>query len=144
MQHPDKTIDGTWLPWRIGRGRVEGDAAALRLSFEATSAAHYTDAEVHDYGRDRRFAWRPPLRLRLRARASHPAAQPNVSHNASALLGTAGFGFWNAPFMRTIQVGRLPEAVWFLYTSPPNNLALVPGMPGWGWRAQVVHARERQ
>ena len=34
----------------------------------------------------------------------------------------------------------LPEAVWFFYASPPSNMALVPGIPGWGWKAQVVHA----
>ena len=33
----------------------------------------------------------------------------------------------------------LPEAVWFFYASPPSNMALVPGIPGWGWKAQVVH-----
>ena len=34
----------------------------------------------------------------------------------------------------------LPEAVWFFYASPPSNMALVPGIPGWGWKAQVVHS----
>ena len=33
----------------------------------------------------------------------------------------------------------LPEAIWFFYASPPSNMALVPGIPGWGWKAQVVH-----
>ena len=33
----------------------------------------------------------------------------------------------------------LPEAVWFFYASPPSNMALVPGIPGWGWKAQIVH-----
>lgn len=34
----------------------------------------------------------------------------------------------------------LPEAVWFFYASPPSNMALVPNIPGWGWKAQVIHA----
>ena len=34
----------------------------------------------------------------------------------------------------------LPEAIWFFYASPPSNMALVPGVPGWGWKAQVVHS----
>lgn len=34
----------------------------------------------------------------------------------------------------------LPETVWFFYASPPSNMALVPGVPGWGWKAQVVHS----
>ena len=34
----------------------------------------------------------------------------------------------------------LPEAIWFFYASPPSNMALVPQIPGWGWKAQVVHS----
>ena len=34
----------------------------------------------------------------------------------------------------------LPEAIWFFYASPPSNMSLVPGIPGWGWKAQVVHS----
>ena len=34
----------------------------------------------------------------------------------------------------------LPEAVWFFYASPPSNMALVPGIQGWGWKAQVIHS----
>lgn len=33
----------------------------------------------------------------------------------------------------------LPEAIWFFYASPPSNMALVPDIPGWGWKAQVIH-----
>jgi hypothetical protein len=38
-------------------------------------------------------------------------------------------------------VFRLPEAVWFFYASPPSQMQLVPGSPGWGWKAQVVHTQ---
>ena len=34
----------------------------------------------------------------------------------------------------------LPEAIWFFYASPPSNMALVQGVRGWGWKAQVVHS----
>ena len=34
----------------------------------------------------------------------------------------------------------LPESIWFFYASPPSNMALVPDVPGWGWKAQVVHS----
>jgi hypothetical protein len=57
------------------------------------------------------------------------------------LIGTAGFGFWNR--LISLGAGRpsLPEAVWFFAASPPSNMALVPGITGWGWKAQVVHAQ---
>ncbi len=106
----------------------------MRLSFDAAIAQRYTDAEVNDYAGERhvRLLWRPPLRLHLRARASQ---------SAPFLLGTAGFGFWNAPFVIGQAVRRLPEAVWFFYTAPPTQLALVPDMPAYGWKAQVVHTQ---
>ena len=60
--------------------------------------------------------------------------------NQRLLRGTAGFGFWNYPLSLTGAVLRLPDAIWFFGASQPSNMALVPGMPGWGWKAQVVHA----
>jgi hypothetical protein len=67
---------------------------------------------------------------------------PAIASGAAggALLGTAGFGFWNYPFSPTGSVLTLPDAVWFFYASPPSNMALVPGVAGWGWKAQVIHA----
>ncbi len=56
------------------------------------------------------------------------------------LCGTAGFGFWNYPFSVRGDVLMLPEAIWFFYASPPSDMALIPGVPGWGWKAQVVHS----
>jgi hypothetical protein len=69
--------------------------------------------------------------LNVRARASH--ASP---------LGTLGFGFWNDPF--TLSIGQAgaarrlpvaPQALWFFYASPPNDLSFTPGVPGSGWKA---------
>ena len=123
---------------------MAGTSAAVRLSFAEATAQGYVDAEVHDYAKPRLadFAWRPPLRLQLRARASHSATPANVANSDPAyLLGTAGFGFWNAPFALVRLGTRLPDAVWFFYGSPPHRLCLVPDVPGWGWKAQVVHAQ---
>jgi hypothetical protein len=101
----------------------------------------YADAQIDDYGQLARsqFPWRPPLRMEIRARSSHAAAtSPNVVQQP--LRGTAGFGFWNYPFSVRGDIFMLPEAIWFFYASPPSNMALVPGVAGWGWKAQVIHA----
>jgi hypothetical protein len=132
-----------WSLQRIGGGIITDTDGILRLSFQETSVDKYTDAEINDYSMARRshYHWQPPLCMSLRARASHQAARPYATGvETNDLKGTAGFGFWNAPFALAKRVGRLPEAVWFLYTSPPTQLCLVPDIPGWGWKAQVVHA----
>jgi hypothetical protein len=75
--------------------------------------------------------------MEIRARSSLPAA--NSESDLDILRGTAGFGFWNYPFSIRGDILMLPDAIWFFYASPPSNMALVPGIPGWGWKAQVVH-----
>ena len=83
-------------------------------------------------GRGGQFLWRPPVRLTVRAR---------FSHGASELLGTAGFGFWNDPFLMTgWRAPTLPRAAWFFFASPPGELALTPHTPGHGWKAAVIDA----
>ena len=137
------TLDTRWTQTCIGGGTLHTADSSLRMSFHAAKQGLYTDAQIDDYGRLPRskFPWKPPLRMEVRARSSLPAAtlasapeQPNI------LRGTAGFGFWNYPFSVRGDVLMLPEAVWFFYASPPSNMALVPGVPGWGWKAQVVHS----
>ena len=144
-----------WTRTTPGGGTLEVEGSALRLALPAGArAGRYSDAQIDDYDHlpPRRFPWRPPLRMEVRARASHPAhpahplgAAPNGAAGAGGpqpyLRGTAGFGFWNYPFSLSGAVLRLPEAVWFFAASPPSNMALVPGVPGWGWKAQVVHAQ---
>jgi hypothetical protein len=81
--------------------------------------------------------------MTIQGRASHPAAthaSETSNQSAEILRGTAGFGFWNYPFSVRGDVLMLPEAIWFFYASPPSNMALVPDSPGFGWKAQVVHA----
>ena len=132
-----------WTQRCIGGGSLQIADSSLRMSYGAAQRGQYTDAQIDDYGRlpRSRFPWRPPVRLEVRARASLPAASPGTPNGqADNLRGTAGFGFWNYPFSVRGDVLMLPEAVWFFYASPPSNLALVPGIPGCGWKAQVVHS----
>jgi hypothetical protein len=139
----DGPLNARWKLTRQGGGEIATADSSLRLSFEAASEDRYTNAQIDDYtaALRARFSWRPPLRLEVRARASSPAAHPKGTGGRFALVGTAGFGFWNLPFSPSGTVFRLPEAVWFFYASPPSQMQLVPGSPGWGWKAQVVHAQ---
>lgn len=122
-------------PWRhllIRQGRCEAAPGALRLIVEDATARGlaYSDAQIDDYraGSGPRFIRRPPLRLRVRARFSHPEG---------SLRGTAGFGFWNYPIAWPL---RLPRAIWFFYASAPNDMPLALGVPGRGWKAAVIDA----
>ncbi len=113
------------------------------MTLPAVQQGHYADAQIDDYGQRSRatFPWQPPLRMEVRARSSLPAATAESTATSLGILrGTAGFGFWNYPFSVRGDILMLPEAIWFFYASPPSNMALVPGVPGWGWKAQVVHA----
>jgi hypothetical protein len=93
----------------------------------------YTDAQIDDcIGRRRHYPWRPGSQFTLRAR---------FSHEADRLVGTAGFGFWNAPFGDpTVPWPALPQATWFFFGSPPNDLPLALAGPGQGWFAATLDA----
>lgn len=124
----------------LGHGRVIGTrpsaSAPLRLEIPPTGRG-YTDAQIDDYGlphirRRAQYPWRPGVSLHLSAR---------FSHNNGALLGTAGFGFWNAPFGDpTVRGPALPQAAWFFYGSAPNDLPLAAQGPGRGWFAATLDA----
>jgi hypothetical protein len=132
-----------WTQTCIGGGSLSVNDSALRMTLPAIESGAYADAQIDDYAGLARsaFPWQPPLRMEVRARSSLPAAQANSSiASRDVLCGTAGFGFWNYPFSVRGDILFLPEAVWFFYASPPSNMALVPGVPGWGWKAQVVHS----
>jgi len=124
----------------IGGGRVDEAGERIRLTLPPTSNRVYADAQLDDYhpsapeadGRRVTLAHLtdfPPRRLTLRARASHlnPA-------------GTLGFGFWNDPFSLSGNVLAAPNSLWFFYASPPSDMALVDGVPGWGWKAATLKA----
>lgn len=111
------------------------EAGLARLVVPPTPARHYANAQLDNYHAAPRDGWlrrvrfpsAPPLRLSLRARASHAAP-----------IGTLGFGFWNEPFSVRGSVLSTPNVLWFFYASPPSDMALVPGVPGWGWKAATL------
>jgi hypothetical protein len=135
-------LHSRWTQTTIGGGTLTHTETALRMSLAETPQGQYSDAQIDDYGQLARahFPWRPPLRMEIEARSSLPATFAESTRENTVLRGTAGFGFWNYPFSVRGDILMLPEAVWFFYASPPSNMALVPGIPGWGWKAQVVHA----
>ncbi len=122
-------------PLERGAGHIERgeNGAGIRFVVEGATARRYGDAQIYDYaGRSRRdLPCRPPLRMTVRAWASHSADQ---------LRGTAGFGFWNQPVMPGQGIPRLPRAVWFFFASPPSNMAFAQGIPGQGWKAATIDA----
>ena len=142
----DEFTDGIaqyWTQTCFGTGVLSTTDSALRMSIPSAQQGHYSDAQIDDYGTLSRsaFPWKPPLRMIVRARSSRDAATPaSTIESQDILRGTAGFGFWNYPFSVRGDILMLPEAIWFFYASPPSNMALVPGIPGWGWKAQVVHS----
>ena len=121
-------------PLLVGDSQLIRRPAGQRLSHGPTTASHYTNAQLDDYQGLARahFPWRPPLAFTLRAR---------FSHEAQALRGTAGFGFWNNPFMMgTQRWPTLPRAIWFFFSAPPSAMALALDVPGPGWKAATIDA----
>src|SRR5712692_4379718 len=138
-----QSLDQRWTPTCIGGGSLEVADSALRMAFPSAEPGQYADAQIDDYaGRARStFPWRPPLHMEVRARSSLPAATATSTIESAVILrGTAGFSFWNYPFSVRGYILMLPEAIWFFYASPPSNMAFIPSIPGWGWKAQVVHS----
>lgn len=126
--------DPPWKKFVQGQGTLKSTNASLQLINTDTSVNQYTNAQLDDYqGRPRRdFLWRPPLRLEVCAR---------FSHSDGILGGTAGFGFWNDPFMMTgFRWPTLPRAVWFFYSSPLSNMKLDLHTPGYGWKVATIDA----
>jgi hypothetical protein len=120
-------------PLSIGTGQILVEDKRLRCVVGPNDADSYHNAQICDYiGLDRRnYPWRPPLRMKVRAW---------MSHSADQLHGTAGFGFWNQPFMPGMASLRLPRSVWFFFSGLPNNMALAKGVPGHGWKAATFDA----
>ncbi len=120
----------------INGGRVEhGEIERLVLPSVGTG---YSDAQIDDYGGLGRkaYRWRPGTVLELRARFSHKAGE---------LVGTAGFGFWNAPFGDpTIRWPALPKAAWFFYASDHSDLPLARKGPGRGWFVSTIDSTQTE
>ena len=124
---------GTAHPWRVtelGGGIVRASDSGIRMDLPRASSDAYSDAQISDYATRADFSNSPPLRLSLRARSQ------------GELKGTAGFGFWNQPFMPGQRSLRLPQALWFLFTSRENDIALARGVAGDGWKAAAINARD--
>ncbi len=139
-----------WRQYTVGNGRLEPIGSTLRFLTADATARQYTDAQLDDYQGlpRRRFLWRSPLRLTVRARFSHPAGGGSTAPVLSVakgpttgLRGTAGFGLWNDPFLMTgARMPALPRAIWFFYASPPSNMKLDRHVPGSGWKAATIDA----
>lgn len=123
-----------WTQYLVGDAVLEPTPDGVRLVLGRADGSRYSDSQLDDFhGRPRaEFLWRPPLRLAVRAR---------FSHNQDVLQGTAGFGWWNAPFTadRATETSVGPQVLWFFFGSPPSNLAAAPGWSGNGWFAQGMN-----
>ena len=127
-------LSARWLRHETGSGKLEPAGSTLRFVVDRTTSGRYSNAQIDDYADmpRRRFPWRPPLRLTVRARFSHPAG---------SMKGTAGFGFWNDPFLMTgRRLPTLPRAIWFFHASQPSDIKLDLDQPGHGWKAATVDA----
>jgi hypothetical protein len=123
-----------WRRLEINGGQVRPVGHGQFCFSLPAGVSGYADAQIDDYGGRprRRYPWRPGVTLRLKAR---------FSHSEDGLVGTAGFGFWNAPFGDpTVPWPALPRAVWFFYGSPPTDLPLAVAGPGRGWFAATLDA----
>jgi hypothetical protein len=131
-------INRRWQRYIVGHSTLELTGTTLRLVNTDASAQQYTNAQIDDYQGlpRRRFRWHPPLKLTVQARFSHPAV-----NGSPGLKGTAGFGFWNDPFLMTgARMPAFPRAIWFFYASPPSNMKLDLDSPGHGWKAATIDA----
>lgn len=121
-------------PLEYGASQIIRSSSGAQLSIG--NGMGYSNAQLDDYARSprRMLPWRPPVRMRLRARA-----------NLSNPVGTAGFGFWNDPFSiafgqpgAPLKLPAAPQAVWFFYTSEHSQLGFSDNVPGHGWKAMSL------
>ncbi len=117
-----------WVRFSVGHAEIERAPGILRFVVEGAEQGQLSDAEIDDHRTvpRERLLWKPPLRMTVRARMSHPAGE---------MLGTAGFGFWNDPFDWIGNVAVPPNALWFFYASPQSDMAFDPTARGHGWKA---------
>src|SRR5947208_6508181 len=79
-----QSLDQRWTQTCIGGGSLNIVDSALRMEFASAQVGKYTDAQVDDYDGLARsaFPWKPPLRMEVRARSSHPAASRSEEHTS--------------------------------------------------------------
>lgn len=121
----------TTLNWvEQGSGQVErrGDGE-YRMQISPQTANGYANAQIADYADRRGLCLTPPIELELDARFD------------GIPVGTAGFGFWNAPYGAKVTDLRLPTAAWFFFSSERSNMALAVDRKANGWKAAVFAPR---
>jgi hypothetical protein len=120
----------------IGGGTVVIDGS-IRLALPAMPRG-YADAQLDDTAGISRseFLHRAGFHFGVRARASHPAP-----------VGTLGFGLWNDPFGFSLGLGGIarklpatPQAIWFFYGSPPNDMGFGKPAVAGGWKAATLRS----
>lgn len=109
-----------------GLAEVNPVAHGWKMDLPQTDAKTYSNAMITSYWSRKDFAFRAHTHMELTA-----YAEGEVS-------GTAGFGFWNHPYGLGM---RLPRAVWFFFSSLPNDMPLAMGVPGQGFKAAVFDAQ---
>jgi hypothetical protein len=121
-----------WVRYTVGYAQLEPQPNSLRFVVQGARTSGLSDAQIDDYHTlpPQSYPWRPPVVFQVRARMSHPASE---------LLGTAGFGFWNDPFTLQGVTTAAPNNVWFFFASPPSDMRLVPGVAGFGWKAAMLN-----
>lgn len=131
-EHFTQPLSSLWDVAEVGNGSVRVGGGRVNMTLQP-SHDRYSNAQIADYRYNEfAFRWRPPLRLTVVAQASGAG---------DTLRGTAGFGFWNHPFSPdSRRLPHLPQAIWFFFASPPSNMALAAGVPGWGWKAATIDA----
>jgi hypothetical protein len=122
-----------WVRQAVGPAEIATGQQQARLEIAHATTDQLADAEIGDYlNRSRsQLPWRPPLRMAVRAR---------FSHSADELRGTSGFGFWNDPFdLAEGGVLAPPNTVWFFFASRASDMVPAPGLPGNGFRAEMIN-----
>lgn len=109
-----------------GNAAVVSASGKWTLDVHRTGAKTYSNAMLTTYRSRQEFSFIPHSRLELTANLE------------GELHGTAGFGFWNHPCGLGL---RLPKAIWFFFSSPPNDMPLAMGVPGHGFKAAAFDAR---
>jgi hypothetical protein len=117
---------------QAGSGIVRMEEAVTHLHIPVSDRNGYSNAQITSYRTRKELNYAPPLRMEVTAWAE------------GRLHGTAGFGFWNHPYAPGEGIFRLPKAVWFFHATPPNNMALAKGVPGYGWKAATFNAMRWQ
>lgn len=134
----DTKLSPRWSSHLVGSGSIQYSSTSARFTLEHASRHTYSNAQIDDYQdlARRQFLWRPPLTLEVRAR---------FSHSEALFRGTAGFGFWNDPFLMTgRRLPTLPQNLWFFFASPPSDIKLDLLTPGCGWKAASLNSRRLQ